>query len=127
MLDTFTSDWSNPGVIAAIIGLRILCNVVILVDIARVIGARSAHTAVVGGFVAVSTAGIVLLLGTGWGTVSAAYVEELSQLLIVLVSAHGVVQSDSGTASGAFVLAWCGAILLLAPTFLIYAEAFVAP
>ena len=127
MIDTLFSEWSNPEVIAAIVVFRILFNLVIFGNLVISVGVRSGYTAVGGILVAFSTIATVLLLTTNWLGHSVSYIEQLSQILVLVVSAYVVIRVNSDQISGVLLLAWIGAVVLLLAMVPIYGEAFVAP
>ena len=127
MIDTLFSEWSNPEVIAAIVVFRILFNLVIFGNLVINVGVRSGYTAVGGILVAFSTIATVLLLTTNWLGHSVSYIEQLSQILVLVVSAYVVIRVNSDQISGVLLLAWIGAVVLLLAMVPIYGEAFVAP
>ena len=127
MLDTVFSNWANPGAIAALIAVRVLCNVALLAYVANATGLRSAVTAVVGGLVAVSSLATVFLLAMGWGGVPLSYVELTSQVLVLGLSGYVALRVDSDPSSVALLLAWPVATMSLLAMVPVYGEAFVAP
>lgn len=127
MIDSLFSNWSNPEVIAAIVGFRILFNLVIFGDLVTKVGVRSGYTAVVGGLITFSTVVTMLLLTTSWLGHSVSYVEQLSQILVLAVSGYVGIRIYPDQVSGVWVLAWIGAAILSLVMVPLYGEAFVAP
>lgn len=126
MFDSFLSNWANPELIASIFAFRVVFNIIILWSVIHVTEFRSGYTAVLGSLIAFSAIVTVLLLSS-WGGQMISYVEQLSQILILTVSAYAVVRNNSEPVSVVFLSAWIIAVLLLLTMVPIYGEAFSAP
>lgn len=126
MIDSFLSNWTNPELIAAIFAFRIIFNITILWSVINITGVESGYTAVLGGLIAFSAVVTALLLSS-WGGQMISYGEQLSQILILTVSAYAVIRNDTGPFSIVLSAAWIGAIFLLLLMIPIYGEAFGAP
>jgi len=127
LIDTLLPNWTNPEAVAAVVGLRVLCNALILWVISNIAGVRSSSTAIVGGLFGFSTITTLLLLFTNWLSHPISYIEQLSQLIILVVSLFILVRNEFNILTVISLLACSGAAFLMVPMTIIYAEIFVAP
>jgi hypothetical protein len=127
VIDTLFPNWSNPEAVAAVVGLRVLCNVVIFWCLSNAVGVRSVYTTIVGGLIGFSTVTTMMLLTTNWFGHPVSYFEQLSQLIIIGISLVASVRCEFDLRTVVLLLACSGAAYLLLPMTIIYAEIFVAP
>jgi len=127
LIETVFPNWANPEAIAAVVRLRVLCNLVIFSWVAHTVGVRSAYTAIVGGLFGFSTVTTMLLLSTNWLTHPISYTEQLSQLLILVVPLFVSARNKLDVLTIVLLLACSGAAFLMLPMTIVYAEIFVAP
>jgi len=127
VIDTLFPNWSNPEAVAAVVGLRVLCNVIIFWSLSTAVGVRSVYSTIVGGLIGFSTVTTMMLLTTNWFGHPVSYMEQLSQLIIIGISLVASVRSEFDLRTVVLLLACSGAAYLLLPMTIIYAEIFVAP
>jgi len=94
LIETLFPNWTNPEAVAAVVGLRVLCNGVILWVTSNIAGVRSSSTAIVGGLFGFSTITTLLLLSTSWLSHPISYIEQLSQLLVLVVSLFILIRNE---------------------------------
>ncbi|MFC6905027.1 hypothetical protein [Halalkalicoccus tibetensis] len=119
--------WQNPAALAAIVGLRALCNGSLVVLLVRSLGIRHPFTTIAAGLAVFSTALTVLLLRPGGPGLYASYVELAGQALLLALAGAGLSLRSSArrTALGGVLIV--GALSISALMIPIYGEAFVAP
>ncbi|WP_157971672.1 hypothetical protein [Halorussus litoreus] len=131
MLDWLFPTSSNPGVLATIIGLRVVLNGYLTATIARAAGLRTPLTAAAGVVTLSSAVLTVLIFRPGRPGIYASYVEMVLQVaLIGLVTSVLVTSrysSPSRVERATTVAALVGASLLLLYMVPIYGDALVAP
>lgn len=126
MFEWLFPGWTNPHVLALLVGARLLFDAGLTAVVARSLGVRSSATAAAAGASVCSAATTVLVLRGVFGT-HAANVELLVQLgLVVLAGVAASRRRATGTLLG-FALAAAGALVLGLLAVPLYGEATVAP
>lgn len=120
-------NWSNPAIITALVGLRIVLNLFFVALTAHATGVRTRYTMLVAGLAIVSATILVLALRPGMLGRRASYIEILTQTLIVTCAGYAVYSNPTLYRWIAFAIVFIVAILFLLIMIPIYGEAFVAP
>lgn len=127
MFNALFPGWENPGTLAALVGLRVLCNGSLATLLAGSLGPRHPLTTTVTGLTAFSAVLTVLLLRPGGPGLYASYVELAAQFLLFVSACAGLyVQPSARRMALGVALVACAvaASLVMVP---VYGEAFVAP
>jgi len=127
MLESLFPGWSNPIQLTVLVGMRFIFNVYLTIMMAKAVGSRTLHTAVMGAITVVSAALTILLLRQSGLGISASYVEFLLQVVLIAIAGYVVYTYPSGTRRIVTAVVFLGTVVLLAVMIPIYGEAFVAP
>lgn len=127
MFDWLAPNWSNPLTVAGLLGARLLLNVYLTVMVAKTVGPRTAATAAMGAFTALSSGLTVLLLRPGGFGPTLSDVEFFGQVLLLAIAGYVVYSSPWNERRFVTVIVIGGATVLLVLTIPIYGERFVAP
>ena len=127
MLESLFPGWSNPIQLTVLVGMRFIFNVYLTIMMAKAVGSRTLHTAVMGAITVVSAALTILLLRQSGLGISASYVEFLLQVVLIAIAGYVVYTYPSGTRRIVTAVVFLGTVVLLIVMIPIYGEAFVAP
>jgi hypothetical protein len=127
MFDWLFPGWSNPGIVAAFVALRAVVNGLLTALVARVEGARSRLTALVGGLSGLSVVMVVLVLRPGTLGHPASYVELMVGSLVPLLSGVAVYRHRTRVRLLSYLALLVPCLFFLLWTVVLYGEAFVAP
>ena len=107
--------------------MRFIFNVYLTIMVAKAVGFRTLHTAVMGAITVVSAALTILLLRQSGLAISASYAELLLQVVLIAIAGYVVYAHPSSTRRIVTAIVFLGAVVLLVVMIPIYGEAFVAP
>lgn len=127
MLESLFPNWSNPLQLTALVGMRIILNVYLTITVAKAVGLRTIHTAVMGAITLVSAVLTILLLRQSGLGINASYVEFLLQVVLIAIAGYVVYSHPSSTRRIVTTIVLIGAVVLLVVMIPLYGEAFVAP
>jgi len=107
--------------------MRFIFNVYLTIMMAKAVGSRTLHTAVMGAITVVSAALTILLLRQSGLGISASYAEFLLQVVVIAIAGYVVYTYPSSTRRIVTAVVFLGTVVLLIIMIPIYGEAFVAP
>lgn len=127
MFDWLFPNWSNPLHLTVLVGMRIIFNGYLTMMVAKAVGLRTLHTAVMGTVTLLSAVSTILLLRQSGLGLNASYVEFLLQVMLIAIAGYVVYSYPSSTRRIVTAIVFIGAAVLLMVMIPIYGEAFVAP
>lgn len=128
MFDWLFPNWSDPTAIVGLLALRLACNVGLTAVVARRVGRRRPRTVAMAVGTLVSTVVTALVLRPDGLGLSASYLEQLLQLVLLLVAGYTVARDPRGV-RGVLPALTVGlvALFLGLVMVIVYGEALVAP
>jgi hypothetical protein len=127
MLESLFLGWSNLIQLTVLVGMKFIFNVYLTIMVAKAVGSRTLHTAVMGAITVVSAALTILLLRQSGLGISASYAEFLLQVVVIAIAGYVVYTYPSSTRRIVTAVVFLGTVVLLIIMIPIYGEAFVAP
>ena len=120
-------NWSNPALLAATVGIRILLNCGLVAVVASSTGRTSVPTIYGAIFTPLSAGVTVLILRPGVLGLPASYFDLLGQLVFIVIAGYAVFRNRTRKRLVAFAVVGSGATLLMLWMVPVYGEALVAP
>lgn len=126
MFEWLFPHWSNPALLAAIVGARIFINMVLTMIVAQSTSATSRSTVAMAVLTALSAVLMVTVLRGSLG-LNASYLEFVLQLILLILTGYAIASNPEDGRWRVTVAISLGAILLLLIMIPLYGEATVAP
>lgn len=127
MVDWLFPNWSNPLMVTALVGVRILFNVYLTVMVSQTVGRRTVHTGIMGTTTLLSGVLTILLLRPSGLGHNLSYVESILQAVLLAIAGYVVYSSSWEMRQLVAVVVILAATVLLVVMIPVYGERFVAP